>query len=86
MLSIFFDGFKKYPKKTTPQRYEEFLKKAIQHMERERDMWLMYCDWSHEANAISLQARVRVILLTQLLGDGEEFSKKINQKIPKNCV
>ena len=83
VLSLFFNGFKKYPKNATPKQYEEFLNKAIKHMERDRDMWLMYCDWSHEANLISLQARVRVIMLTQLLGDGEEFSKRINQKLPK---
>jgi len=83
MIGLLFEGFKKYPVKATSQKYEQFIKKAIHIMEREREMWLMYCDWSHDANAISLQARVRVIQLTQLLGDGDEFSKKINQKIPK---
>ena len=83
MMGLLFEGFKKYPVKSTPQQYENFIKKAIKIMEREREMWLMYCDWSHNPNMISLQARVRVIQLTQLLGDGDEFSKKINQKIPK---
>lgn len=73
-------GLLKYPKKATPQQYERFLKKEIENIKFERDMWNLYCQWGAEANFISLSARVRVITLTQILGDGKDYAEKIMQQ------
>jgi len=43
----------------------------------EREMWEPFCCWSQPVNAISLQARVRIIFTTQLIGDGEEYLKTL---------
>ena len=70
-------GLKHYPKKSTPQQYERFIKEVINDLEVERVMWNLYCMWGQPANMISIAARHRVILITQILGDGEQFMKKL---------
>lgn len=67
---------KSFPKKASPQQYERWAKKFKEAWELERNMWSIYCGWGQPANMISYGARMKVICITQMLGDGEEYLKK----------
>ncbi|GAG89534.1 unnamed protein product, partial [marine sediment metagenome] len=67
---------KSFPVKASPQQYERWMKQFMKDWDLERTMWSMYCGWGQPANMISYGARMKVITITQLLGDGEEYLKK----------
>lgn len=74
------NNLSKAPVKSTPQKYEAFIKALKEELELERSMWTIYCNWGKQADMISLGARHRVILMSQIRGDEEEYLKKIQQK------
>ena len=73
-------------KEESQKAKQNMIERLIEHLTLERNMMGLYCGWGQPANMITLSARQRVITLTQVIGDGDEYLKKIDKKsvVPEN--